>query len=330
MIKKNGDKWKVDLRPNGRAGKRVQRSFNTKAEAKRFESHVMAESANGKEWNPKPADNRRLSDLITEWHASHGQFIKSAEKRKRDLENICERLGDPIARNLTPKHYTDERTQRIAKGITPKTCNNELGYINAVYNELKRTQIIDYENPLSSVRPIKIAERELSYLEADQIRELLDTIKSYNTVNPHVYMITKVSLATGARWTEAESLTPERVKPYRVTFVDTKSKKNRTVPITKELYEELHAHFAEHGNFTKHSMSSFRRALAKTTIDLPKGQAAHALRHTFASHFIMQGGNILTLQKILGHASVTMTMRYAHLSPDHLEEAAKLNPLSLI
>lgn len=41
----------------------------------------------------------------------------------------------------------------------------------------------------------------------------------------------------------------------------------------------------------------------------------------------MAGGNILTLQKVLGHSSVTMTMRYAHLSPDHLQDALRLNPI---
>ncbi len=55
-------------------------------------------------------------------------------------------------------------------------------------------------------------------------------------------------------------------------------------------------------------------------------QAAHALRHTFASHFIQNGGNILTLQKILGHSSLAMTMRYAHLAPDHLQDAVRLGP----
>ena len=52
------------------------------------------------------------------------------------------------------------------------------------------------------------------------------------------------------------------------------------------------------------------------------------LRHTFASHFIMNGGNLLTLQKILGHQTINMTMRYAHLAPDHLSEALIYNPLS--
>lgn len=54
----------------------------------------------------------------------------------------------------------------------------------------------------------------------------------------------------------------------------------------------------------------------------------HVLWHTFASHFMMNGGNILTLQRILGHANVTMTMRYSHLSPEHLQEAKNLNPLA--
>ncbi|HIE4841566.1 TPA: hypothetical protein ACXND4_004357 [Burkholderia multivorans] len=42
---------------------------------------------------------------------------------------------------------------------------------------------------------------------------------------------------------------------------------------------------------------------------------------------MMNGGNILTLQRILGHQSLTMTMRYAHLAPEHLQEAKMLNPL---
>jgi len=45
----------------------------------------------------------------------------------------------------------------------------------------------------------------------------------------------------------------------------------------------------------------------------------HDLRHTFASNFIMSGGNILTLQKLLGHSTMNLTMRYAHLAPDFME-----------
>ena len=50
----------------------------------------------------------------------------------------------------------------------------------------------------------------------------------------------------------------------------------------------------------------------------------HDLRHTFASHFMMNGGNIYDLQKMLGHSSLEMTQRYAHLAPEHLVAASNV------
>jgi site-specific recombinase XerD len=67
----------------------------------------------------------------------------------------------------------------------------------------------------------------------------------------------------------------------------------------------------------------------RCNIVLPRGQCTHVLRHTFASHFMMNGGNILALKEILGHTSLNMTMRYAHLSPEYLKDAVRLNPLSM-
>lgn len=64
--------------------------------------------------------------------------------------------------------------------------------------------------------------------------------------------------------------------------------------------------------------------------DLPTGITTHILRHTFASHFMINGGNILTLQRILGHSDISVTMRYAHLSPEHLSEAAILNSAAIM
>lgn len=67
--------------------------------------------------------------------------------------------------------------------------------------------------------------------------------------------------------------------------------------------------------------------LALTKIEFAEGQKTHVLRHTLASHFMKNGGNILVLQRILGHANTRETMRYAHFSPDHLDEAVTLNSL---
>ncbi|WP_258865633.1 tyrosine-type recombinase/integrase, partial [Escherichia marmotae] len=67
--------------------------------------------------------------------------------------------------------------------------------------------------------------------------------------------------------------------------------------------------------------------LRRVKPDIPPNQATHILRHTFASHFMMNGGNIIALQQILGHASIQQTMAYAHLAPDYLQNAVALNPL---
>jgi len=50
----------------------------------------------------------------------------------------------------------------------------------------------------------------------------------------------------------------------------------------------------------------------------------HDLRHTFASHFVMRGGDLKTLQEILGHSDIKTTMRYAHLSKAHKAKAINL------
>lgn len=73
--------------------------------------------------------------------------------------------------------------------------------------------------------------------------------------------------------------------------------------------------------------AAFRCAYERCEFQTP-GQLTHILRHTFASHYMMGGGDILTLQRILGHSSITMTMRYAHLSPEHLSSAQQLSPLA--
>jgi integrase len=175
---------------------------------------------------------------------------------------------------------------------------------------------------------LKLDERELSYLTDEQINTLLSKIDEFS-LNPHVKLLTKISLSTGARWGEAEALTLSRVTAGKLTFSKTKSGKNRSIPVSAELFDEIQNHLKLHGRFTN-SLSAFRRALKAANIELPAGQAAHVLRHTFASHFMMNGGDILTLQRILGHSSITITMRYAHLSKDHLTEAISKNPLSNI
>lgn len=64
-----------------------------------------------------------------------------------------------------------------------------------------------------------------------------------------------------------------------------------------------------------------RGALRKGGI---QGFHFHDLRHTFASHCVMAGIDITTVSKLLGHKSLTMTLRYSHLAPDHLQNAVSM------
>ena len=170
----------------------------------------------------------------------------------------------------------------------------------------------------------------MSSLEKEQILELLKACSEAENV--HVKLITILCLSTGARWSEAEGLNITQVKPRVIHFAnETKSKKARGLPIEQDLEKALIQHHKQYGDGMKifgPSISAFRRALERSKIETPKGQASHILRHTFASEFMRKGGNILVLQRALGHQSLTMTMRYAHLAPDHLVEVRSLNPLA--
>lgn len=316
-------RWRVDVEPI--KGKRFRKTLKTKGEAQRFEATCRSKCIEAPAWNPKPKDRRRLSELVRLWFNLHGHSLRDGKRRLSKLEQLAKRLRDPVARTLDPSSYSTMRRKRLDAGVSPKTMNNELGYIRAVFNELRDLGQIDFENPLVGVKPLRLQERELSWLTNEQIAELLDAIRN-GCENPHTELVTLLCLATGARWSEAEKLTPNRLQGNIVTYAGTKSGKVRSVPIPKELADRLRKHWRTNGQFTS-CITSFRRALERTTIQLPQGQASHALRHSFASHFMMNGGNILTLQKILGHSTLAMTMRYAHLSPDHLQEAVKFSPL---
>lgn len=98
------------------------------------------------------------------------------------------------------------------------------------------------------------------------------------------------------------------------------------MPISNELYSAIPKP-VKSGRFFAPCYPAFRKAVKRAELDLPDWRLSHVLRHTFASHFMMNGGNILVLKEILGHTDIKMTMRYAHFAPSHLQEAIDLNPL---
>lgn len=318
-------KWLCECYPYGAGGKRIRRQFATKGEALSYERRLMVrvDVTIGD-------DSKRLSELVDIWYEMHGKTLTTGEERKAKLKAVCERLGDPPVSEFDRNTFAVYRKRRLSgewsankkKPTKETTVNREQSYLHAVFSELKRLGAWDGENPLEGVRHFKVGESELSFLYEDEIDRLLSACDASG--NADLGTVVRVCLATGARWSEAEKLTQSQVLPGRITFTNTKSKKNRTVPISDTIQKLLPK---RRGRLFSNCYEAFTWALKKAKIELPEGQRTHVLRHSFASHFMMNGGNILVLQQILGHSTILMTMRYAHFAPDHLEAAITLNPV---
>jgi integrase len=325
--KQTKDGWKVDFRVGGKDGKRYRKTCKTKSEAERYQKFVEGQSmATGRPWNEKPTDPRTLSELAELWRQHYGIKLVDYVARQRKLENLVQQLGDPIAAQLTAAVFSRHLSARMEEGKKPETINKEIMMLSAVYNGLNRLDIIDYDNPIKGAKKIRIRQSEMTYLNHDQINRLLAALRLTN--RPEAALIAEVCLSTGARWGEAEGLTDNRVQNNKVTFLG-KNGKNRSIPISNDLYRRLkkHATAVTRNEMFKPCMNVFKLALEAANIELPRGQKTHVLRHTFASHFMINGGSILSLQKILDHSNINMTMRYAHLAPNHMIEALQYNPL---
>jgi integrase len=319
-------KWKVEIDRDGMP--RTRKTFSYKQQAEEYEREYLKTYQ-----SPLKiiiTDTRTLNELAKIWFKYHGMNLSDGERRFKCLLDISFALKNPVGAQLTAEMFVDYRFKRLKAGISEKTLNNHHCYLLSMFNKLHKLRIIDYKNPLEDIDFIKIHERQLSYLSRLQIEHLLKVIET-GSDNQSTWYVANLCVRTGARWGEAEQLRLKQLHAGRITYEFTKSKHTRTIPVEEVFYQKL-LNFAKNKNpedriFTN-CIGAFRRAVVRANIDLPRGQNSHILRHSFASHFIMGGGNILSLQKILGHSDISMTMRYAHLSPDHLQDAVRLNPIA--
>ncbi|EAV5088659.1 tyrosine-type recombinase/integrase [Salmonella enterica] len=309
------------MRPDGRKGRRIRKKFKTKSDAVLYERWVLAQQHNN-EWQGTSVDRRPLSVLIDLWWKYHGQLMKSGHNTHLKLLRLCEAMDDPGVHKLDAAVLTELRVARIEQGIQPSTINREVGALGAMFSALISSGHFQHANPVNGLRGMKVNEREMGYLSKKECFALLEKLAGADDER----LAAEILLATGARWGEVVALEQRRVHHCRITFSNTKNSKNRTVPVSETLFKKIKK---RGGKLVFPSLDYFlvRDAIKEIALGVPDGQAVHALRHTFASHFMMNGGNILTLQKILGHAKIQTTMIYAHLAPDYLQDAVRFNPL---
>lgn len=337
---KDGSKkpWLCECYPQGREGKRVRKRFATKGEATAYENFMMRE-VDDKPWMGSKPDNRRLSELLETWWQVHGHTIKSGKVVYRKTALTIKELGDPIASTFTSKQYLAFRASRVShfnkenKSLSPTYQNFQLNLLSGMFSRLIKYKQWNLPNPLDDIEPIKVNQRALAYLDKADIQPFLQRLGGFESDGrsvsiPEIVLIAKICLATGARISEALSLERSQISEFKLTFVETKGKRIRSVPISENLYKEIMLASSSSTKIFSTTYGSAHRYIKKALPDyVPEGQATHVLRHTFATHFMMNRGDILILQRILGHQKIEQTMAYAHFSPDHLIQAVQLNPL---
>jgi integrase len=173
--------------------------------------------------------------------------------------------------------------------------------------------------------------QRLRFLTEEEIDRLIDAC------NPHLKPIVETALHTGMRRGELLGLQWEQIRNGFIYLTETKSAKSRQIPINDHVAGVFKNIRQKHGLKSEYVFcdsqgrrffevkSSFISACKRAGIE---NFRFHDLRHTFASQLVMNGVSLKAVQELLGHADIKMTMRYAHLSKAHLQDAvAVLNKL---
>ena len=242
-----------------------------------------------------------------------------------------ERLHQGAIRKTVKKGFEGKRiiveVPGTPKGNAPATINRLLATIKHMISKAVEWEMVE-EEVLRRVRRVKLLEennRRLRYLSKEECKALIDVS------NGHLHPIIIVALNTGMRRGEILSLQWNSVdlKHGFILLGKTKNGDRREIPINETLRNTFKAlprrldipyvfYDQKTGKPYNDIGTAFNRACKKAEIN---DFHFHDLRHTFASHLVMAGVDITTVKELLGHKTLTMTLRYAHLAPSHKVKA---------
>jgi len=216
----------------------------------------------------------------------------------------------------------------LTAGKAPATVNRHISTIKHMMTKAEEWGWIS-ERTLKEVRRTKKLpenNKRLRYLSDDEISRLLDACRR-SSVASELLPIVTLALNTGMRQGEILGLRWSQVDMRNglILLSDTKSGERREIPLNdsaKASLSSIPEDITGGKVFQTHLEGpSWTTALRRAGI---KDFHFHDLRHTFASRLVMKGVDLATLQSLLGHKTITMTLRYAHLSPSHRNKAVML------
>jgi integrase len=286
-----------------------------------------------------------FSELTQLWLTTRGAMKRS---RKND-ESVCRRLGMSFGKMKVTQigiedvdAYCDEHDD-----LSPKTLANHVTLLITMMNyaaALKDPWLVRV--PKFKKPKISSLGRDYSFLRTDE--EIDRFLRAAREEGEMVYALYSTAIRTGMRAGELAGLEwadvnfDQRLIVVQRSFEGlTKSGEVRVVPVLDVLLPELRAWRLRHpgrlvfanrdGGMLAPSGRIFQEVLHRV---LERGEFSnrigsngkarryitfHGLRHTFASHWMMKSGDLFKLQRILGHQSIAMTDRYAHLAPAAFE-----------
>jgi site-specific recombinase XerD len=217
-------------------------------------------------------------------------------------------------------------------GLSWSTCSIAANAFRFLYHVTLGLNAIDFEVP----RP-RQPQRLPEILSHEEVSRLFAAVK-----HAKHRLIFETIYACGLRVSEATQLKVRDIDRDRMTvrIEQGKGSKDRYVPLSKRLLQRLEHYWAtdrpRHWVFEGSTpercvhISAVQKAytLAKLRAGIQKHGGVHALRHAYATHLIESGVDVLTVQRLLGHRSVSTTMRYFHLSQARV--AIIRSPLDLL
>jgi integrase len=319
-------------------GKRVtlgDAAILTLTQARTKAQEILGQVAQG--IDPMAERKREKAATFAEFITKHYEpwcktHHRTGDDAKRLRSVFVDLLEKPLP-DLNPWLIEKHRKRRKDEGAAETTINRDLATLKAALNRAVDWGLIS-ENPIKPVKQIKTDRtgviRFLSPDEEGRLMAVLD--KRHDHLRPMVL----VSLHTGLRWGELVGLTWDDVdmtqKRLTVRGSGAKSKQTRHIPLNKialEALAEWRQGKAKAGlvfpgkvGVMDNVNKAWSRALAEAEITDFRW---HDLRHSFASKLVMAGVDLNTVRELMGHSDIKMTLRYAHLAPEHKAAAvAKL------
>ena len=285
------------------------------------------------EQQPKPnGDDLTLAQAAGRYLATKVRK-RSIKEDQRILEHLKSAFGaNTPLRDITASRISQYKTQRLAADSTCRVGEDgrpaklSAAAVNrplALLRHLLRLANEEWE-ALVQVPRIRL-EREpqgrLRWLTQEEITKLLDACSESR--NKELRSAVVIAINTGLRLGELLGLTWDRVDLSRgvIRLEQTKSGRRREVPLNDASYRAfVSLNPKDDGRVfqTRYIKTAYNNAATAAKLE---DITFHTLRHTFASWAVMRGVSLKELQELLGHATLAMTMRYAHLAPEHLRTA---------